>query len=277
MTDKSETVLPKLAIAGAAGRMGRQLIAAGLKGGFHVVGGSEMTGSAHLETDLGVLGGHPAIGTQPSSDVGVAAEHADVWIDFTRPEVTIAALDALKKTSVRAVIIGTTGFNPEEDAKVAEAAASMTIVKAGNFSVGVNVLEALTRLTAARLQDDWDIEILEAHHRHKIDAPSGTALMLGGAAAEGRGVPLSDLRAGPYDGPSAKREPGKIGFSVKRSGGIIGEHEVSFGSEQEIIKLSHSALDRSVFAEGALMAARWAMTQGHGLYGMDHVLGFATD
>lgn len=277
MTDKSETVLPKLAIAGAAGRMGRQLIAAGLKGGFNVVGGSEMAGSAHLETDLGVLGGHPAIGVRPRADVSVAVAHADIWIDFTRPEVTIAALDALKKTSVRAVIIGTTGFSPEQDDKVAEAAASMTIVKAGNFSVGVNVLEALTRLTAARLWEEWDIEILEAHHRHKIDAPSGTALMLGAAAAEGRGASLSDLRAGPYDGPSAKREQGKIGFSVKRSGGIIGEHEVSFGSEQEIIKLSHSALDRSVFAEGALMATRWAMTQGHGLYGMDHVLGFSAD
>ena len=147
------------------------------------------------------------------------------------------------------------------------------IVKAGNFSVGINLLQALTRLAASRLGPGWDIEILESHHRLKVDAPSGTALMLGEAAAEGRGQPLGEILAKPYFGPDAPRKEGEIGMAVRRGGGIYGEHEVMFASPREVVRLSHMALDRAVFAEGAVQAALWAAGQKPGLYGMDDVLG----
>ena len=257
MTEMTPSDSLRVAIAGVAGRMGRQLVGAALDAGLTVVGGSEAPSSEHLGEDIGVA----------------AAAKADVWIDFTRPAATLAALDSLKHTSVRAAIIGTTGFTDEEEAEIAQAAQSLAIVKAGNFSVGINLLQALTRMAAERLGPDWDIEILETHHRRKVDAPSGTALMVGEAAAAGRGKPLSDLRAGPYDGPDAKRRAGSIGFAVRRSGGVIGEHEVSFGSDMEILSLSHTAIDRAVFAHGALGAAAWAMRQDPGLYDMNDVLG----
>jgi 4-hydroxy-tetrahydrodipicolinate reductase len=196
-----------------------------------------------------------------------------VWIDFTRPAATLAALDALKPTPVKAVIIGTTGFSAAEDAAIRAAAARYAIVKEGNFSIGVHVLQALTELAAARLGPDWDIEILETHHNRKVDAPSGTALMLGQAAARGRGEPLDALRAPPRDGPDAARAGGSIGFAVRRSGGVIGEHEVTLASESEVISLGHAALDRSVFAHGAIRAALWAKDKPPGLYTLTDVLG----
>jgi 4-hydroxy-tetrahydrodipicolinate reductase len=151
----------------------------------------------------------------------------------------------------------------------------LAIVKSGSFALGIKLLETLIRRAAASLGPDWDIEVLETHHNKKVDAPSGTALMLGEAAAEGRGGTLDQLRTGPYDGPDAAREPGKIGFSVRRMGGVIGEHSVSFGSDTEIVTLSHTSLDRSMFAEGALKAAFWAINQKSGLYSMDDVLGLS--
>ncbi|MCF6328551.1 MAG: 4-hydroxy-tetrahydrodipicolinate reductase, partial [Henriciella sp.] len=160
-----------------------------------------------------------------------------------------------------------------EEAMIVQASKRLVIVKAGNYSLGVNLLEALVRQAALRLGDDWDIEILETHHRRKIDAPSGTALMLGEAAAQGRGASLSDLRSAPYNGPDAKRQTGSIGFAVRRTGDVIGEHEVSFGSDLETITLSHTALDRAVFAHGAIKAAEWAAGQKPGMYGMSDVLG----
>ena len=263
----------RIAIAGVAGRMGRQLVSAALDTGITVVGGTEAPGSANLDIDIGELANRRTIGQRPVSDPVIAAAEADVWIDFTRPAVTLAALNGLKHTRVRAAIIGTTGFTAAEEAEVARAADSLTIVKAGNFSVGVNLLQALTRFAASRLGPEWDIEILETHHRRKVDAPSGTALMLGEAAADGRGGSLPDLQTPPYDGPDAKRAPGGIGFAVRRSGGVIGEHEVTFGSDMETVSLSHTAIDRAVFANGALGAAAWAMKQDVGLYSMDDVLG----
>ncbi|ABI76525.1 dihydrodipicolinate reductase [Hyphomonas neptunium ATCC 15444] len=262
-----------VAIAGIAGRMGRQLAAVSIDRGVRITGATEVAAANAYGEDIGLLAGRRAIGLHPVADAAGAAAGAGVWIDFTRPEATLAALKALASTSVRAAIIGTTGFTAAEEDAIAAASSRFAIVKAGNFSIGVNLLEALTRLAASRLGTEWDIEVLETHHRMKADAPSGTALMLGAAAAEGRGAPLSDLRAAPYDGPDAQRETGQIGFSVRRAGGVIGEHEVTFGSEKELIRLSHTALDRSVFAEGALHAAAWAVSQPPGLYDMNDVLG----
>ncbi|GGB65789.1 MULTISPECIES: 4-hydroxy-tetrahydrodipicolinate reductase [Henriciella] len=263
----------KIAIAGVAGRMGRQLANAVIDGGQIMAGASEAPGSPHVGKELGEVLGRPGLSLAVSESVEDAARKADVWIDFTAPNATLAALAALRKTNVQAVIIGTTGFDAAGEAEIAEVAGDLAIVKAGNFSLGVNLLCALTRRAAESLGEDWDIEVLETHHRRKVDAPSGTALMLGDAAARGRGADLKTLRSPPYDGPDARREPGKIGFAVRRSGDVIGEHEVTFGSDMEILSLSHTALDRAVFANGAIAAARWALRQPPGLYDMNDVLG----
>lgn len=272
MSDKAAPI--SVAIAGVAGRMGRQLVKAARDAGFTIVGGTEAPGSAGLLEDIGSLGGGTPLGLTPVTNPADAAAKADLWIDFTPPAAVRASIAALRDTGVKAVVIGTTGLSDADEAAIADAAVNLAIVKSGNFSVGVNLLEALTRIAAARLgAADWDIEVLETHHRRKVDAPSGTALMLGEAAAEGRGSQLADLRQAPYDGTDAKRIAGGIGFSVRRSGGVIGEHEVTFGSDQEVISLSHRALDRSVFAFGAVAAGRWAYGRPAGLYNMDDVLG----
>lgn len=253
--------------------MGRQLIKAGLDAGHAITGGTETAQSADLGRDLGTLAGLDPISVAAVDTVERAAQNASVWIDFTVPGATLQALADLRKTETRVVIIGTTGFSVEQERQIAVAAEALIIVKAGNFSLGVNLLEALVKQAAARLGTDWDIEVLETHHRHKVDAPSGTALMLGAAAATGRGAPLEALRAAPYDGPSAKRNAGEIGFSVRRSGGVIGDHDVTFSSEMETISLRHTALDRAVFAYGAIKAAEWASSEAPGLYDMSDVLG----
>lgn len=263
----------KVAVAGVAGRMGRQLAGMAISQGLTLSGASEVAAAGVFDEDIGVLAGHRPVGIWPTPNVAEAAAGADIWIDFTRPEATIAALDALKGTSVRAVVIGTTGLGAEHEAAILAAAARFAIVKSGNFSLGVNLLQAFTRLAASRLGKDWDIEILESHHRMKIDAPSGTALMLADAAAQGRGGTRDDLVAPPYLGPDAPRKEGQIGMSVRRAGGIYGEHEVLFGAAREVLRFSHMALDRAVFAEGAVHAAVWAAGQPPGLFGMDDVLG----
>jgi 4-hydroxy-tetrahydrodipicolinate reductase len=203
----------------------------------------------------------------------LAAAKAEVWIDFTTPEATLAALDALAATETRAAIVCTTGLSPEQEQQIAAHATRIAIVRSGNFSLGVNLLAALVEQAAAKLGEDWDIEIHEAHHRRKVDAPSGTALLLGEAAAKGRGAALADLRAAPHDGATGPRRHGAIGFSVTRAGGIVGEHDVRFASEREILTLSHHALDRAVFADGALAAALWVAHKPPGLYSMRDVLG----
>ncbi len=262
-----------ISIAGIAGRMGRQIGTAGIAAGHQIVGGSEASGSAHIGADLMAMVSGASTLKTVSDNPEMAATGADVWIDFTVPAATLSALSVLPGQGVRAAIIGTTGFSAEQDSHIAAAAKSLAIVKAGNFSLGVNLLQSLVRQAAARLGPEWDIEILETHHRRKVDAPSGTALMLGEAAATGRGADLQSLKAAPYDGPDAKRESGQIGFASRRSGGVIGEHEVSFGSDQEVVSLSHTALDRSVFAHGAIKAAEWAVNQPPGLYDISDVLG----
>ena len=262
-----------IAVAGCAGRMGRQLVKAAVDAGHAISGGSEAPGSQYLGRDIGPLAGLDTLGAVAHAGLTEAGKDADVWIDFTVPSATLMALAMLPGLGVKAAIVGTTGFNAADQAQIKTASERLAIVKAGNFSLGVNLLEALVRQAASRLGEDWDIEVLETHHRRKIDAPSGTALMLGEAAAEGRKKPLSALRAAPYDGPDAKREPGQIGFAVRRTGGVIGEHEVTFGSDMEVISLSHTALDRAVFAHGAIRAAEWAASQPPGVYDMSDVLG----
>jgi len=171
-------------------------------------------------------------------------------------------------------VIGTTGFEVEHEAAIAAAARHATIIKAGNMSLGVNLLAQLTRQVAKLLDDAFDIEILEMHHRHKVDAPSGTALLLGAAAAEGRGVKLSDVAARGRDGITGARKTGDIGFAVLRGGGVVGEHSVIFAADDEIIELRHHASDRSIFARGAVAAAKWGQGKRPGLYSMADVLGF---
>jgi 4-hydroxy-tetrahydrodipicolinate reductase len=240
-----------IAIAGANGRMGGALLAAAREKRFIVAGST----------------------SRANPSVQAAAAAADVWIDFTTPEATIAALAALPQTKVRAAVIGTTGLSPDQQTHVADAAKAMAVVCSGNFSLGVTLLAALVREAAQKLGPDWDIEIVEAHHRRKVDAPSGTALMLGEAAAAGRNQELDAARIAPRAGVIGPRPAGAIAISSLRGGGIIGEHEVIFASERETIKLSHQALDRALFADGALAAAAWAANKPPGLYCMQDVLG----
>ena len=199
----------------------------------------------------------------------------DVIIDFSTPEASVELAKACAARGGPALVIGSTGLSPEQDAEIEAAAEKIAIVRSGNFSLGLNILIGLVEHAAQRLDGrDWDIEVLETHHRRKVDAPSGTALMLGEAAANGRGRDLEDLKTAPYDGITGPREQGKIGFASLRAGGVIGEHTVLFGSEDELLTLSHSAIDRSLFAKGAVAAAAWVRNRRPGLYDMQDVLGF---
>ena len=199
----------------------------------------------------------------------------DVVIDFSTADASVSLARLAAERGGPALVIGSTGLTPEQDAEIAKASERVAIVRSGNFSLGVNILIGLVEHAAQRLDArDWDIEVLEAHHRSKVDAPSGTALMLGEAAAHGRGQDLADVRAAPRDGLTGPRPTGSIGFSAVRAGGIVGEHTVLFASEDEVVSLSHSAIDRSLFAKGAVAAAAWVRNRKPGLYDMQDVLGF---
>ena len=219
------------------------------------------------------------------SDVVVAArfdrtDHpdlsvCDVIIDFTEPAASVELAERCARTGGPALVIGATGFSPEQDTAILKASESVAIVKSGNFSLGVNMLIGLVSQAARRLPAaDWDIEVVEAHHRMKKDAPSGTALMLGEAAADGRGHDLSEVRGRIREGIGDERPVGEIGFSAIRAGGIVGEHQVIFAAQDEILTLSHSARDRALFARGAVLAGLWVKGRPPGLYGMQDVLGF---
>ena len=213
----------------------------------------------------------PALGLTLTETV-TSLDLCDVVIDFSTPgaSVNLVRLAGAGK----ALVIGTTGFAAEQDAAIAQAAQRIPIVKTGNYSIGINVLAGIVEQTARRLGPEvWDIEIFEAHHRRKVDAPSGTALLLAQAAARGRGRNLDDLRTPLRDGVTGPRAEGSIGLSVMRGGGIIGEHSVIFASENETVTLSHTAQDRSLFAAGAAMAAGWIIGRPPGLYDMMDVLG----
>ncbi len=267
------TDLPGIVITGASGRMGQTLIKSVLASDkMRLVGAVERAGHAWVGQDIGTAMGGQPVGVVVTDDALEAFAQAQAVIDFTAPAATVefAALAA----QARAVhVIGTTGFEDDHLAKIAAAARHATIVRAGNMSLGVNLLTALTRKVAAALDEDFDIEIIEAHHNKKVDAPSGTALMLGQAAADGRGVSLKDVRDSGRDGITGARKRGDIGFAVVRGGDIIGEHDVLFAGPGERIVLRHIATDRALFARGALRAALWGQGKAPGEYDMMDVLG----
>jgi len=261
----------RLVVAGAGGRMGRTLVKAITDDkNFALAGALEDARSPLIGWDSGVLAGLPENGIKLAGEAKPLLAEADGMVDFTAPVATLAfAAEAAALGKVH--IIGTTGFGAAEEAKVKEAAKTAVIVKSGNMSLGVNLLAALTRRVAQTLDKSFDIEILEMHHNQKIDAPSGTALLLGRAAAEGRGIDLESNSA--IEGHEGKRKPGDIGFASLRGGTVVGEHSVIFAGPAERIELSHKAEDRMIFARGALAAAAWARTQKPGLYSMADVLG----
>jgi len=261
----------RLVIAGAGGRMGRTLIKAiADTKGLVVAGALEDARSPLVGQDSGVLAGLPANGVVLTTDAKTLLANADGIIDFTVPKActVLAAL-----TAGKVHIVGTTGHSADEDAAIRNSAKTAVVVKSGNFSMGVNLLAALTKRVAKTLDDDFDIEIFEMHHNKKIDAPSGTALMFGRAAAAGRGIDLAQHSARGRDGETGARNRGDIGFASLRGGSVVGEHSVIFAGPAERVELVHRAEDRMIFARGALKAALWARGQKPGLYTMADVLG----
>lgn len=263
----------RVAIMGASGRMGRmllQLLAEDPQA--ELCAALDRVDHPWQGRDVGEAMGGAALGVRVSDDLDMALSLVDVVIDFTAPAVTVD-LAARAAAARVAHVIGTTGFAPEDLAAIEKAGQTGRIVRAGNMSLGVNLLVTLVRQVAASLGPDYDIEVVEAHHRHKVDAPSGTALMLGQAAADGRGVVLDDVADRARDGITGARTPGAIGFHAIRGGDFIGEHDVIFAGPGERITLRHVASDRALFARGALRAAHWLMGQGPGEYSMADVLG----
>lgn len=265
--------LPGIVITGASGRMGQMLMrTVTASDRARLVGCVERAGHAWIGRDIGEAMGGAAIGVTVTDDALEAFSKAQAVIDFTAPEATLefAALAA----QARAVhVIGTTGFTPEQIARLEPAARHAVIVRAGNMSLGVNLLVQLTRKVAEALDADFDIEVVEAHHRMKVDAPSGTALMLGQAAAAGRGVSLDEVADRGRDGITGARQRGHIGFASIRGGDVVGEHDVIFAADGERIVLRHIATDRAIFARGALKAALWGQDKAPGQYDMMDVLG----
>jgi 4-hydroxy-tetrahydrodipicolinate reductase len=263
----------RLIVAGAGGRMGRTLIhAIAQTGGATLVGAIDAPGSAVIGRDAGELAGLGTNGVTVVADVAPLLANADGILDFTIPAATLALAELASKNSV-VHVIGTTGFSGEDDKLIAQAAKRTVIVKSGNFSMGVVLLEALVKRVAKTLGEDFDVEVLEMHHNKKVDAPSGTALMLGRAAAVGRGVNLEQRSVRGRDGVTGARCAGDIGFASLRGGSVVGDHTVIFAGTAERIELVHKAEDRMIFARGALRAALWARDKQSGLYSMADVLG----
>ncbi|MBJ3764131.1 4-hydroxy-tetrahydrodipicolinate reductase [Maribius pontilimi] len=263
----------KIVVTGVSGRMGRMLVdTIDATEGATLAGAVERPGHDWIGQDLGQASGAAARGIVVSDDLAAVLREADVAIDFTAPAATVAHT-RIAADMGRAIVIGTTGFTEDDIATLNGLGDRATIVRAGNMSLGVNLLTRLVRQVAAALDDAFDIEVVEAHHRHKVDAPSGTALMLGAAAAEGRGVDLAQVSDRGRDGITGARVPGHIGFHAIRGGGIIGTHDVLFAGEGETITLRHEATDRSLFARGAVKAALWCDGKPPGAYDMLNVLG----
>src|SRR5579872_6290969 len=263
----------RLVVTGAAGRMGRMLVKTIVETkGVALAGALEREGAASIGADAGVLAGCDKIGVPITIDPLSAILHADGILDFSSPAASVEFAALAAQASI-VHIVGTTGLSEEDLTRISAAARHAAIVRSGNMSLGVNILAALTRKVAAALGEDFDIEIFEMHHRMKVDAPSGTALMLGEAAAEGRGLALNEHAARGRDGLTGARRRGDIGFAALRGGTVIGDHSVIFAGEGERIELRHVAEDRSLFARGALRAALWARDKKPGLYSMSDVLG----
>jgi 4-hydroxy-tetrahydrodipicolinate reductase len=263
----------RIGIIGCAGRMGRQNIEAVLSAeGLTLAGGIERPGHPAIGQDLGILAGHEATGQVVADDLEVLAGASDVLIEFSLPAVTLKHAETIARQG-KGHVIGTTGFSTSEMQALEALAARCPILWSANMSLGVNLLLGLAERVAAALGDDWDAEILEMHHRHKVDAPSGTALALGRAVAAGRQVILDDVSVRSRDGITGARASGTIGFATLRGGDVVGEHVVMFAGEAERIELAHRATDRRIFARGAVRAARWLAGRPPGFYRMSDVLG----
>ena len=262
-----------IGVAGVSGRMGRMLVREiCTTSGVRLAAASEAPEHDCIGGDTGEIVGLDPLGITVSEDVTCLFGSSQAVIDFTTPEATLAhAVVAAETGTVH--VIGTTGFSSKDEAVLARAAEKTPIVKAPNMSLGINLLFALTQRVAGILGDDFDVEILEFHHRDKADAPSGTALELGRAAAAGRGVDLDTVSVISRDGQTGARHDGDIGFAVLRGGDVVGDHSVIFADEGERVELTHRAGDRRIYARGALSAALWALGRDPGLYGMKDVLG----
>ncbi|HET6379376.1 MAG TPA: 4-hydroxy-tetrahydrodipicolinate reductase [Methylocella sp.] len=263
----------RLVVAGAAGRMGRVLVEIIRQTpGAHLAGALEAPGSIAIGQDAGLLSGCGQMGVEISGDALPAIAGADGLLDFTTPQSTVE-LAALAAQARIVHVIGTTGLNAADLRRIEAAARHAVIIRSGNMSLGINLIAALVERAARTLGPDFDIEIVEMHHRMKVDAPSGTALLLGEAAAKGRGVRLEEHAVRARDGHTGPRQAGDIGFASLRGGTVIGNHKVIFAGPGERIEIAHAAEDRSIFARGAVQAALWGRNQKPGLYSMADVLG----
>ncbi len=265
----------KVAVMGASGRMGQALIRAVVADtGMVLIGATERIGHNWIGHDIGACLGGADIGAKVVADAADLFAIADAVIDFTSPESSVLHAELAAQAKC-VLVIGTTGFSDEHYQRINVVAGHTRVIQSGNMSLGINLLVALTRQLAFVLDNNFDIEILDTHHRNKVDSPSGTALMLGVAAAEGRGVMLRDVidRASARDGVGSARAVGAIGFSSVLGGDVVGEHDVIFAADGERIVLRHVATDRTIFVRGALQAVRWGMGQTVGLYTMQDVLG----
>jgi 4-hydroxy-tetrahydrodipicolinate reductase len=263
----------RLIVAGAGGKMGRTLIRAIAETPGAVLSGAlEAPGSELLGKDSGLLAGLPANGVEISGDLWTLSKDADGILDFTVPAATIANVAIAAQRGI-VHVIGTTGLTASDNAVIRSVTSQAVVVQSGNMSLGVNLLAALVKQVAKSLDEDFDIEILEMHHRQKIDAPSGTAYLLGQAAADGRGVDLEQRSVRARDGHTGARNRGDIGFATLRGGTVVGDHTVVFAGEGERIEITHRAADRSIFARGAVKAALWGQGKGPGLFNMSDVLG----
>lgn len=256
-----KTQMSKIGIFGAAGRMGRAIAHAAITAGLEIAGGTDRQGGSELIP-----------GQTVSTDPQSLAERSDVLIDFSVPAALASHLDACVAAG-KPVLIGTTGLEAAHHALIDQAAKVIPVLQTGNTSLGVNLLAALVEQAASRLSDDWDIEIVEMHHRHKVDAPSGTALLLGEAAARGRGIMLADHSERGRDGITGARARGTIGFAALRGGSVAGDHQVIFATEGERIEIGHRAESRVIFARGAIRGANWLIGRPPGRYDMKGVLG----
>ena len=263
----------KIGVIGCAGRMGCMLVRQiDATEGCALAGGTEPAGSAAIGADIGVLAGLAAAGVVVGDDPAALFAAADAVLEFTAPAATVEhARLAAKAGTIH--VIGTTGLDADQTAALGEAARGTAIVWAPNMSLGVTLMMRLTERVAAALDDDYDIEIVEIHHRYKVDAPSGTALGLGRAAAAGRGVELDAVAERGRDGITGPRKRGAIGMAALRGGDLVGEHTVTFAADGERVELTHRATSREIYARGALRAALWARGKPPGLYGMADVLG----
>ena len=262
----------RIGIPGAAGRMGRMLIREiDAAPGLELAAATDLPGGEAIGQDSGLLASTGTNNVVIAADPAALAT-ADVIIDFTSPAASVAHA-AIAAGAGRALVVGTTGLTASDEAALAEAAKSIPLVYCANTSVGVTLLARLVEQVAAQLVEGWDIEILEAHHHHKVDAPSGTALALGEAAARGRGVALDEVSDMVRKGQTGARKSGDIGFAVLRGGDVTGEHSVIFFGDSERVEISHKATDRAIFARGALRAARFAAAASPGFFDMNDVLG----